>query len=101
MISVSVRKSRFSFHLIHENLEFTANLPQRSQLDIVEYCGTKSGRNVDKFKELGLTALPCPPLKHAPMIAECFLVLACRVKQTLELGSHDVFIAEVVSVHGE
>ena len=101
MVSVSVRKPRFSYHLIHETREFTANLPFRSQIDIIEYCGTKSGRDVDKFKELGLTAAPCPPLEHAPMIAECFLVLACKVTQTLELGSHDVFIAEVVSIHGD
>ncbi len=101
MVSVSVRKPRFSYHLIHETREFTANLPLRSQIDIIEYCGTKSGRDVDKFKKLGLTAVPCPPLENAPMIAECFLVLACKVTQTLELGSHDIFIAEVVSIHGD
>ena len=101
MVSVSVRKNRFSYHLIHESREFTVNLPRRSQLDIVEYCGTKSGRDVNKFEELRLAAAPCPPLKTAPMIEECFIVLACEVRKTLELGSHDIFIAEVMSVYGD
>ncbi len=101
MVSVSVRKSRFSYGLIHETHEFTANLPRRSEVETIEYCGTKSGRDVNKFKELGLTPVPCPPLKIAPMIAECFIVLGCKVKQELELGSHHMFIAEVVSVYGE
>ena len=99
MVSVSVRESRFSYHLIHESREFTANMPRVGDLNIVKYCGTKSGSEVNKFKELGLVPLPCPPLKSAPMIAECFLVLACKVRHELHLGSHHIFIADVVSVH--
>ncbi|MFH1011718.1 MAG: flavin reductase family protein [bacterium] len=101
MVSVSVRQSRFSHHLIHESGEFTANLPRVADVDAVKYCGTASGFDVNKFQQLGLSAVPCPPLKSAPMIAECFFVLACRVRQELPLGSHTMFIAEVVSVHCE
>ena len=98
-VSVSLRKERFSYPLIHETGEFTANIPRKSELEAAIYCGTKSGRNGDKFEALGLTAAPCPPLQQAPMIAECSLVLACKVKHELSLGSHNIFIAEVVNVH--
>ena len=99
MVSVSVRQSRFSFALIHEVGEFTANIPRAGDLNVVEYCGTKSGRNTNKFKDLNLTPVQCRPLKTAPMISECPLTLACKVKRELSLGSHNIFIAEVVSVH--
>lgn len=99
MVSVSIRKSRYSHNLVAETEEFTVNLPRIQDLESVKYCGACSGRNTDKFKDLKLTPLPCPPLNHAPMIGEFFHVLGCRVKQIIELGSHDMFIAEVVSVH--
>jgi flavin reductase (DIM6/NTAB) family NADH-FMN oxidoreductase RutF len=99
MVSVSIRKSRFSHHLITETGEFTVNVPRGNELDAVKLCGVKSGRDCRKFSELGLTAVPCPPLESAPMIAEFFHVLACRVREIMELGSHDMFIADVVSLH--
>ncbi len=98
-VSVSIRKNRFSFPLVSESGEFTANIPKISNLEWVEYCGTKSGRETNKFTDLGLTAVPCPPLKTAPMIEECPITLACRVKHELSLGSHNIFIAEVVAIH--
>jgi flavin reductase (DIM6/NTAB) family NADH-FMN oxidoreductase RutF len=98
-VSISVRKPRFSHHLISEYGEFTVNLPRVQDLEAVKYCGTKSGRDCNKFADLKLTPLPCPPLKHAPMIAEFFHTLACRVHQVIELGTHDLFIAEVVGVY--
>lgn len=100
LVSVSIRKSRYSYQLIHDTGEFTVNIPRDTELAIVQYCGTASGRNVNKFAELGLTAAACPPLSHAPLIAEFALVLGCRVRQELELGSHCMFIADVVAVHG-
>ena len=99
MVSVSVRKSRFSHHLIVENDEFTVNLPRVSDLDAVKYCGVKSGRDCNKFVDLKLTPLACSPLEHAPMIAEFFHVLGCRVRQVIELGSHDMFVADVVCTY--
>jgi len=85
-VSVSIRENRFSFPLVSESGEFTANIPKISNLEWVEYCGTKSGRETNKFTDLGLTAVPCPPLKTAPMIEECPITLACRVKHELSLG---------------
>ncbi len=99
MVSVSIRRSRFSGPLVHRYGEFTVNIPRTADLEVVKFCGSESGKDVNKFESLGLTPVPCPPLKDAPMIAECPLVLACRVRHELELGSHHIFIAEVVSIH--
>ena len=99
MVSVSIRKNRFSYPLVHRLAEFTANIPKIEDLEKVKLCGTKSGREVNKFEELGITPVNCVPLKYAPMIDECQLVLACRVKHELELGSHHIFIAEVLKIH--
>ena len=99
MVSVSIRRSRFSYTPIHESREFTVNIPRLGDLDIVKYCGTQSGRDVNKFETLGLTPVSCPPLKSAPMVSEFSLVLACKVKHELELGSHNIFIAEIVTIH--
>ncbi|MDP8229033.1 MAG: flavin reductase family protein [Candidatus Electryoneaceae bacterium] len=101
MVSVSIRRNRHSYNPIHISGEFTVNIPQTTDIDIVKYCGTKSGRDVNKFTELGLTPAICPPLRVAPMISECPLVLACKVKHELELGTHNIFIAEVMSIHCE
>ena len=99
MVSVSIRKSRFSHHLIADQREFTVNLPRLEDLDAVKHCGVNSGRDHNKFQDLRLTPVPCPPLSQAPMIKEFFHVLGCRVRQVIELGSHDMFISDVVSVH--
>jgi flavin reductase (DIM6/NTAB) family NADH-FMN oxidoreductase RutF len=98
MVSVSVRKSRFSHHLIQEYNEFTVNVPRVSDLDAVKYCGAESGRDCNKFLKLGFTPVSCPPLQYAPLIDEFFHALGCRVKQVIKLGSHDMFLAEVVSI---
>jgi len=99
MVSVSIRENRFSYPLVNETGEFTANIPRASQLDWVMHCGTKSGRDTQKFEDLGITPISCPPLKFAPMIEECSLVLACMTKYQLKLGSHDIFIAEVLNIY--
>jgi flavin reductase (DIM6/NTAB) family NADH-FMN oxidoreductase RutF len=99
MVNVSIRPERFSHHLIQESGEFTVNVPRYRDLNAVKHCGTASGRNSNKFKDLALTPLPCPPLEHAPMIAEFFLALACRVKQVLSLGTHDAFVSEIVAIY--
>jgi flavin reductase (DIM6/NTAB) family NADH-FMN oxidoreductase RutF len=99
MVNVSIRKSRFSHQLIQEYREFTVNIPRVSDLDAVKFCGAESGRDCNKFQKLSLTPVSCPPLQNAPMIDEFFHVLGCRVKQFIELGSHDMFLAEVVSVY--
>jgi flavin reductase (DIM6/NTAB) family NADH-FMN oxidoreductase RutF len=99
MVSVSIRENRYSFPLIHQAGEYTANFVRVADLNIINYCGDKSGRETNKFEDLNLTPVPCPPLETVPMIAESPLVLACKVKHELTLGSHNIFIAEVVGIH--
>ena len=96
-VSISVRPERFSHGLITESGEFVANLPTRKILRAVDWCGVKSGREVDKFKEMGLTAVPGSAVS-APVLAESPVNLECRVFQTIPLGSHDLFLADVVAV---
>ena len=97
MLSISVRPERYSYHQIEESGEFVVNLVTKDLVHAADYCGVKSGRDVDKFKETGLTLLPS---KHiaAPGIAESPVCIECVVKQKLELGSHHMFLAEVVNV---
>ncbi|MFA7204944.1 MAG: flavin reductase family protein [Saccharofermentanales bacterium] len=101
MISVSVRKSRFSHQLITESGEFVVNLVDRKLLKACDFCGVKSGRETDKFTECKLTPYYCAELKYAPAILESPVSLLCKVKQQIELGSHDMFIAEIVSVKAD
>ena len=97
MVSISVRKERFSYNIIKETGEFVINLTTRELAFATDYCGVKSGRDTDKWKETGLT--PIKSLKvNAPTISESPVAIECKVRQVLELGSHDMFIAEVVAV---
>ena len=102
MVSVSVRKERYSYDIIRESGEFVVNLVNRGLVYGADYWGVKSGRDVDKFKELGLTALPLPHVK-APGIGESPVCLECKVTRQIPLGTHDMFLAEVlgVSVDGQ
>lgn len=98
MLSVSIRKSRHSHTLISSSGEFVVNLVGESLLKACDYCGVKSGSDEDKFLSCGLTAAPADKMTYAPMIAEAPISISCLVRQVIELGSHDMFIAEVVSV---
>ena len=98
MVSISVRKSRFSHQLIKETGEFVVNLVNEPLLQATDFCGVKSGFDMDKFSVCGLTAIPMAGMAYAPAVAESPLSLGCKVRQILELGSHDCFIAEIVSV---
>lgn len=100
MVSISVRPERYSYAIIKETGEFTINLTTRELAFATDYCGVKSGRDVDKFKEMNLTALPGVKVR-APLIEESPVSLECKVKQILPLGSHDMFVAEVVAVHAD
>lgn len=97
MVSISVRPERYSYHCIEETGEFVINLTTRKLAFATDYCGVKSGRDVDKLKEMRLTAMPAKEVK-APLIAESPVSLECKVKQAIPLGSHTMFVAEVVSV---
>lgn len=98
MISVSIRKTRLSHALISRTGEFTLNLVSRQLCESMDFCGVKSGRDVDKFAARGLTAIPAPGLDVAPAVAEAPAFLSCKVQQVIELGSHDLFLAEVRQV---
>lgn len=98
MVSVSVRKNRFSHAIIKESGEFVVNLVDEKRCKALDFCGVRSGKDVDKFAKCGLTAMPAMGLEHAPAIAECPAYLACKVRHVLELGSHDMFVGEVVGV---
>lgn len=97
MVSISVRKERHSYPIIKETGEFVINLVNKDLTYATDYCGVKSGKDVDKFKEMKLTPLPSKTI-NAPGIAESPLNLECKVVEVKELGSHDMFIAKVVGV---
>lgn len=97
MLSISVRKERYSYDIIKETGEFVVNLVTSGLVYAADYCGVKSGRDVDKFQELGLTPLDSTYLS-APGILESPVNLECRVRQVIPLGSHDLFLAEVMGV---
>lgn len=97
MLSISVRKNRYSYDIIKETKEFVVNLTTNQLCRATDYCGVRSGRDVDKFQEMHLTPQPSEKVK-APGIAESPVNIECRVTQVLELGTHDMFLAEVVAV---
>lgn len=98
LIYVSIRPSRYSYNIIKETGEFVVNIPNEKLVWETDYCGTKSGKEVDKFKELHLTKEKSKKV-NAPSIAECPINLECRLKEIKKLGSHDMFIGEVVCVN--
>lgn len=98
MVSISVRPERYSHDIIEETGEFVVNLCGEENLQVTDWCGVKSGRDFDKFKECGLTAVPVEGMDYAPAIAECPIYLACKVKKVERLGSHDLYIGEIVSM---
>ena len=97
MVSISVRPSRYSYDIIRETGEFVINLTTEKLTRACDYCGVVSGRDVDKFAKTGLTPMTVEGVR-APAIAESPVNIACRVKETRALGSHTMFIAEVVGV---
>ena len=97
MTYISVRPTRYSFGLIKESGEFAINLTTANLVRAADYCGVKSGANTDKFKEMKLTAVPASMIS-APLIAESPVSLECRVTEVKELGSHHMFLAEILCV---
>lgn len=97
MTYVSIRPQRHSHGIIKEKGEFVINLPTEAIVRATDLCGIKSGRDVDKFELAGLTAEPSN-LVAAPGIAECPISLECKVREVFSLGSHDMFLADIVAV---
>lgn len=98
MTYISVRKSRYSHHIIEERKEFVINLTSRELTKACDLCGVRSGHDMDKFEAAGLTKEVASHV-DAPMIAESPISLECVVKGVTELPSHDMFLAEIVAVH--
>ena len=95
---IHFRPERYSYDIIRETGEFVINLTTKELAYATDYCGVKSGRNVDKFAELHLTPGKAGTLKTAPLIEESPVNLECRVTEVKELGSHHMFLAEVAAV---
>ena len=100
MVTISLRQSRHSHATVLATKEFVINIPTSKQRDAVELCGTASGKDTDKFARSGLQKLPAS-LVAAPLIAECPINLECQVRHVLPLGSHDLFVAEIVKTHAQ
>lgn len=97
MVSISVRKERYSYDILKETKEFVINLVTKDLVRAADYCGVRSGRDVDKFAQMHLTELPSSTVR-APGIAESPVNIECRVTEVKPLGSHDLFLAEVTNV---
>lgn len=98
MLSISVRPERLSHKYISETMEFTVNMPTSKLTKAVDYVGVRSGKTVDKIKEMNFTMKEGTNVS-SPYIDECPVSIECKVKTVLQLGTHDCFIAEVVGSH--
>lgn len=101
MLYISVRPERYSYHMIRESGEFVVNLTTERLAKATDWCGVRSGKDTDKWKETGLTRGKAVNLKFAPIIEECPVNIECRVTEVKELGSHHMFLAEVMAVQAD
>ena len=100
MAYISVRPSRYSYDMIRKTGEFVINLTTEKLAYATDFCGVRSGRDVDKFRKLNLTKEKAQ-FVSAPMIGEAPVSIECRVREVKELGSHDMFLADVLAVHAD
>lgn len=98
MVYISVRPERYSYHMLKESGEFVINLTTEQLAKATDYCGVRSGKDVDKWKEAYLTPAKAEKLRYAPVIEECPVNIECKVTEVKELGSHHMFLAEVLAV---
>jgi flavin reductase (DIM6/NTAB) family NADH-FMN oxidoreductase RutF len=98
MLSISVNPRRFSHAILKKAGEFVVNLTSEDNLKAADFCGSRSGRDHDKFEELKLTPLP-GSVVSVPLIKECPINMECQVRKSSLLGSHEMFIAEIVALH--
>ncbi len=95
---VSIRPSRYSYDIIKETRKFVINLTNEELAKAADFCGVRSGRDVDKFAHLGIDAMPASELEDTPIIAQSPVSLECSVTDIVPLGTHDMFIADIVGV---
>ncbi len=98
MIGISVRPQRYSHDCIQRTKEFVVNIPSQEMVRKVDACGVVSGREKDKFALIGFKAIPSEKVKP-PLIDECPVQMECEVKQIIPLGSHDLFLGEIIALH--
>ena len=98
MLYISVRPERYSYHMLKESGEFVVNLTTEQLARATDWCGVRSGRDYDKWKEMKLTRGKAEKLSYAPTIAESPVNIECKVTEVKELGSHHMFLAEVKAV---
>ncbi|MGQ9508115.1 MAG: flavin reductase family protein [Thermodesulfobacteriota bacterium] len=98
IIGISIRPERYSYGNILKNKEFVVNIPSKELLRKVDVCGMVSGKDVDKFSLTGLTAIPSEKVKP-PLIEECPVQMECEVKQIIPLGSHELFLGQIIALH--
>lgn len=95
-MAIAINQVRHSYKMVKGSGEFVINLPSLDQVNEVDYCGTRSGRDVDKFKECNFTKVPGKVVK-APLIEECPVNIECKVTESILVGSHEIFVGEVVA----
>ena len=100
MVYISVRPERYSYEIIKESKEFVINLTNEQLAYATDWCGVKSGKDVDKFEKMSLTKQKAN-FVNCPMIEEAPVSIECKVKEIKKLGSHDMFIAEVLAVNAD
>lgn len=100
MVGISIRPERYSHACVRKAQEFVVNIPTEEIVRKVDACGVLSGKETDKFAAMGWTPVPAEKVK-SPLIAECPVQLECQVKQIISLGSHDLFLGQIVAVHVE
>lgn len=98
MLYISVRPERYSYHLLRESGEFVVNLTTEKLVKATDWCGVRSGRDFDKWKEMHLTRGKAEKLTYAPIIQESPVNIECKVTEVQELGSHHMFLAKVEAV---
>ena len=101
MVYISVRPERYSYQMIKESGEFVINLTTEKLVKATDYCGVKSGRDVDKWKEMNLHQVKAETLEYSPLILESPVNIECKVIEIKELGSHHMFLANVTAVHAD
>lgn len=98
MLYISVRPERYSYHMLLESEEFVVNLTTEKLARAADWCGVRSGRNVDKWKEMNLARGKAETLSYTPTIKESPVNIECKVTEVKELGSHHMFLAKVTAV---
>lgn len=100
VLSISIRPSRYSHKIIKETSEFVVNIPDEKYIAQTDYCGITSGKDIDKFKNTKFTPVPASIVK-APLIKECPVNIECKVNDVINMGTHDMFLAEIVAVNAD